>query len=635
MHTCRLILAAASIAITAAPLSRAGDLFATKAQKAAFLRALERQDRRYDPNEHMIRRPFSSPGYHTTLKGGYVHPTRDSLKYAVALLDAGTQERLSRAEAVLRKVISLQDQDPDSRTYGIWSWFYEEPLEKMSPPDWNWADFCGTQLLQVARDHMHRLPAELQRSVRESIIHAARSIKRRNVGPGYTNIALMGTCVTLSAGELFDQAELLEYGRSRLRRFWEYTRQKGSFSEYNSPTYTVVAIEEITRMHQHITDPPSRPLLEKINRFAWFHLARHFHPPTGQWAGPHSRCYSTMLRSSTRAFIQRATAGRVEFMPEEDAWQSLEAHRVRPACPEDYFHYFTKLPEPRLEIETFKKGGAGRHDTVGTTYLHPAFTLGSANVSDLWNQRRPVLAYWNADNDDVVAARIRCLHDDYDYSSASIFTVQDKNDLLGAVVFATDRGDTHISLDRIDGTIKAKDLRLRLEFEGAVKNLTIAPARASVRNLAAKEGSGAGLHSAADSNGDAQTAQAAWCITSGAVRCGFDVPYAVFDDNRIRFETGRNDHKAWIDIILYSGREKEIDFRTIQKAAVVFTLAMNIDPSNSDSRLITIQDSAGMVRSSLETTGRDSARIAVSLKPMRTSSQRDRFSATLSKNKKN
>lgn len=115
----------------------AAELFSSPQQKKAFLKALSREDERYDPAERMIRRPFSSPGYHTTLKGGYVHPTRDSLNYAVALLDSGQLERLERAEQILRRVIALQDQAPDSRTYGIWSWFLEEPLDKMSPPDWN------------------------------------------------------------------------------------------------------------------------------------------------------------------------------------------------------------------------------------------------------------------------------------------------------------------------------------------------------------------------------------------------------------------------------------------------------------------------------------------------------------------
>jgi len=300
MHNGRILLICWAAAILSLPALGA-ELFPTPAGRQAFLKALSECDSRYDAKEQMLQAPFSSPGYHTTLTGGSAHSTRESFEYAVALLDSGEPERLKRAEAVLRRVIALQDQDPNSRTYGIWSWFVEEPLDKMSPPDWNWADFCGTQLLQVAIDHMSRLPADLQQKVRDSILHAARSIQRRDVQPGYTNIALMGTYVTLVAGERFNNTELVDYGRTRLRRFWEYTFQKGSFSEYNSPTYTCVAIEEISRMMQHVRDEDSQNLLEKLNEFAWQHLARRFHPPTRQWAGPHSRCYPTLLRPSALA----------------------------------------------------------------------------------------------------------------------------------------------------------------------------------------------------------------------------------------------------------------------------------------------------------------------------------------------
>ncbi len=36
-------------------------------EREGFRRALAGQDERYDPKERMIKRPFSSPGYHTTL----------------------------------------------------------------------------------------------------------------------------------------------------------------------------------------------------------------------------------------------------------------------------------------------------------------------------------------------------------------------------------------------------------------------------------------------------------------------------------------------------------------------------------------------------------------------------------------
>ena len=526
----------------------AAELFTSRQQKEAFLTALSKQDERYDQIERMIRRPFSSPGYHTTLKGGFVHPTRDSLNYAVALLDSGQPDRLERAEQILRRVIALQDQDPNSRTYGIWSWFMEEPLDKMSPPDWNWADFCGAQLLQVAIDHMDRLPDDLQQQIAESILHAGRAIKRRNVGPGYTNIAVMGAYVTLVAGERFSNAELAGYGKARLKRFYDHTFKHGSFSEYNSPTYSIVAIKELSRMLRHVRDAESQQLLQELNTFAWRHVGRHFHPPSRQWAGPHSRCYATLLRDSTLAFIQRSTNGRVKFLPESETFESLDAHRLGARCPDEFLHYFTELPEPRLEIETFARNAGDAHDIIGTTFLHPDFTLGSVNIGDLWNQRRPLLAYWKTDAG-VVAMRLRCLHDDYDYSSASLFTIQDKGDILGAVVFATDRGDTHISLDRLkNATIQAGDLRLRLQLEGAIDALRLPP-KTELKRL--------------------------MTISSGPVRIGLNIPHAVFNKYPVKMESGRTGNTAYIDIVLYHGAEKNINFAGMNEAAIFFTLCLS------------------------------------------------------------
>ena len=589
------------------------EMFSSQAQKEAFLKALSEQDERYDPVERMVRRLFSSPGYHTTLKGGYVHPTRDSLNYAVALLDSGRPERLERAEQILRRVIALQDQDPNSRTYGIWSWFAEEPLDQMSPPDWNWADFCGTQLLQVAIDHMDRLPSDLQRQVTESILHAGRAIKRRNVGPGYTNIAVMGAYVTLVAGELFNNAELADYGKARLKRFYDHTFIHGSFSEYNSPTYSVVAIKELSRMLRHVKDPESQNLLRELNRFAWSHIARHFHPPSRQWAGPHSRCYTTLLQDSTLAFIQRASDGKLNFLPESKTFESLDAHRLGARCPEELLHYFTELPAPRSEIETFTRNAGDAHDIIGMTYLHPGFTLGSVNIGDFWNQRRPLLAYWKKKTG-VVAMRLRCLHDDYDYSSASLFTVQDEGNILGAAVFATDRGDTHISLDRLkNATIKAKDLRLRLQLEGAIENVIITPGP-SKQNVKFEQGS---FH-----------------IYDNPVHVTFDVPWAKFSDSPIVTETTHSGDTLSIDIILHRGTNKSINFSKINQAAILFALSVSTEQTSIPNSPLSIYgldivNNQSQTLATWSRPGKSKMSLSVPVKPLPSVKQKDGATAKL------
>ena len=242
-------------------------------------RALEREGRSYDPAERMLRLPFSSPGYHTTLKGGWVHPIRESFMYAVALLDAGGEPERTRALHILDRLLPLQDIDPASRTYGIWSWFMEEPLEKMAPPDWNWADFCGAQLLEIALTHGPLLPPPFPERIRTAIRHAARSVERRDVTLSYTNIAIMGSFVTLAAAETYEVPDLHAYAMDRLRRFHTYSRNHG-FSEYNSSTYTVIALDELGRLLRYARTPEARALAGDLYRIAWEEIANHFHAPT-------------------------------------------------------------------------------------------------------------------------------------------------------------------------------------------------------------------------------------------------------------------------------------------------------------------------------------------------------------------
>ncbi len=573
-------------------------LFGSQKRKKGFLHELEKLDSRYDTKERMIARPFSSPGYHTQLKGGTVHPTRDSLRYAVALFDSGEHERIERGKKIMERVIDLQDQDPARKTYGIWSWFLEEPLDRMAPPDWNWADFCGALLLQIALDHTDRLSAPLQEKLKDSIIHACRSIKRRNVGPGYTNIALMGTYVTHTAGELFNLPEFLAYGKARLQRFYDYTLKQGSFSEYNSPTYTVVAIREISRMMLHIRDADSQKLIKELNRRAWRHAARRFHPPTGQWAGPHSRCYSTFIRSSTLGFIERATGFKAGLVSQEIACRSLFAHRIGARCPTEFTGFFTKLASPRLEREVFRKRGTGRNDIIGTTWLDRDYTIASLNCGDLWNQRRPLLGYFKTP-EGVAAFRIRCLHDGYDYSSAGLFTVQEKHDILGAVVFATDRGDTHISLDRLrDGAIEAEDLRVRFQVTGKVAGCRL-PAGCSIgKALQFKLGT-ADLH-------------------LKLCKAAFGAEEAVLETQK-----GGDGNAGFIaDVVLYRGKKKQLPFKSITPAFVVFALSTGEEKSVDLSGVTVRTDKTKQFLHAVwKRNGKPDMQLTVPVKPLRTGEQ--------------
>ncbi|MCX7045988.1 MAG: hypothetical protein NTX50_10955 [Candidatus Sumerlaeota bacterium] len=442
---------------------------------------LKERESRYDPELRLFGGPLKSPGYHTRLTGDIrIHSTRESLDYAHALLMSANPKYQARACEVIAKVLSLQDTDPASKTYGIWSWFYEEPLAKMSPPDWNWADFCGARLASMLAGFPERLPAELQTQMRAALGHAARAIERRNVGPGYTNIAIMGGGVTLMAGEMLKEPGLLDYGRRRLRAMVDFTKQQGDFNEYNSPTYTMVALHEVERILAIVRDPQAREDAEWLRRHAWTVIADHFHPGAGQWAGPHSRAYSDWLttdtarrlaRQTSATLIVRGNGGETISIPPND-FAGPEYVAPLP-CPGDLAPRFLALPKGTLpdgssEIRRcFIKNKDDALTIWGTTWLSQEACLGSVNRDCFWTQRRPLIGYWKTDADAAVCLKLRFLHDGRDFSSAILRNDQKGARILTAIGTQPGGGDFHITLDRPkDGIFTAKDFRLRYQLAG-------------------------------------------------------------------------------------------------------------------------------------------------------------------------
>ena len=544
---CALILACGMAAhLRADPVggkAAAGPVGHVAMDAEALRAALEPMHAGYDSEARMLRRPFSSPGYHTTLSGGTVHSTRDSLQYAVALLDTGDPELLARASGVLDAVIRLQDQDPASKTHGIWPWFLEEPLARMSPPDWNWADFCGVQLLQVARNHKARLTPELANRVDESIRHAVASIRKRNVGPGYTNIALMGTYVTLVASELTGDQNLHEYAMQRLRAMYDHTKQSGAFTEYNSPTYTMVALREIARMKDHVSDPDARPLIDFLYRRAWEEIAWHFHAPSRQWSGPHSRCYQTLLPRQTLGVLEKSTGLKLGASPTPAGKLSLEDRQAIP-CPPDLLSFFAGLDAPRVHRQVFIPGA---RPVIGTTWLAPEFSLGSVNRGDLWNQRRPLVAYW-PEMGKPASLRVRFLNNGYDFAAAKFHSSQKQGNVLAGIAFSTDGGNRHVSLDKFkDATIRSSDLRLRFEFGGAAAHHSI-PVPATVHSPV--------------------------LLQMGGLDIILTVPFAKLGQWEGNWEVTRTDDGVGLDLVFFHGPESAIRLDTWQTAAIGLSIAM-------------------------------------------------------------
>jgi hypothetical protein len=445
----------------------------------ALLKHLEAQSERYDPEAKLIRIARVPRSDYTRRQGQAAHPTRASIGYAFDLLEANDPEHRRRACDVIRKVLSLQDTNRSSLTYGLWPWYAEEPLDKMFAPDYNWAAFIGRVLLGITIFHEHQLPADLRKDVREAIYRACVCIRRRPLHMGYTNIAAMSSYVTLVAGERLGDPKLLKYGRWLFDKWYDYTMLQGSFTEFNSPTYTNVAIGVVSRMLAHMQDPKRRAKAETLNRMLWLHKARRFHAPTLQWAGPHSRSYSNLPGSGFEGLIKRAPGGALAYAPPERKALDISNNRGPYRPPDDLARYLRPLAEPREEIEVFLKAGhkipngmgnvgriVSQRPIVGTTYLHPRFSLGSVNFMDFWEQHRNLIAYWGTPEAPTYMT-MRCMNRGHGFCSAYLASVQLRGDVLAGVVFATDWGDRYIDMDPLPNkTFKTSSLRVEFELGG-------------------------------------------------------------------------------------------------------------------------------------------------------------------------
>ncbi len=524
-------------------------------------------ERRCANDDVLPARVLCGQGYHTTVPNGTpVRPTRDAMDYALALLEEGGDASVARALTIVERVLAVQDTHPCNRTFGLWPWFFDEPLEAMRPPDWNWADFIGVRLAHVLGRHSDRLPEALRAKIGKALHHAAYSIFRRNMGPDYTNIAVKGGVVAVMAGEQLGDGLLLSYGRERLARFLAHTEAQGGFTEYNSPPYGALVLMEVERGLLIVQDAEARENLLAIHAMCWRAMATSLHLPTGQLCGPHARAYDDLL-SATHAGLLGAELGVPLFEPAgraepheggRDAINLLLIPRV--PCAEAVKRAIFDAPGKRFLRPDYVRHSDPEVRRSGAMWFDDDACLGSINVENLWQQRRPVLGYWRIGNA-VALLRVRLIHGGKDFASGVLRTEQRGGELIACCSLVTNKADSHDHMDMpADGVFRLSDLALSIE-------LTAPGAR-----VTGSEDDG-------------------FQLVAGTRTVRVTPMHAEFDTYPVAWCVGSTDGKAAVRAVINGGAGVELRPAAMRNVAIAFHLSVGSgDPKAKTRSRATVED---------------------------------------------
>jgi hypothetical protein len=223
--------------------------------------------------------------------------------YALALEAAAADWHPERVESLLVNGAAKQDRDPKSKTYGNLAWYWEDPL----PVDRNCVQFCmqrGALLWSLFRD---RLTPKARATLEETMRFAVEGIRLHRVSPSYSNIYLKKTWTCIAIGENTGRPDLASEGYAMLDTWLAHTRTNG-VSEYLSPTYYAVDMENAGLIARHARDAEARRKGALAMEFLWTEVAAHWFAPAGRLGGPHSRDYD-YLRGIGGLWVWASRAG--------------------------------------------------------------------------------------------------------------------------------------------------------------------------------------------------------------------------------------------------------------------------------------------------------------------------------------
>jgi len=352
-------------------------------------------DANFDPDANLVGTASKNPPNKKS------HSVRESLSYAYALLLTGDPADLAVAQKVIKRALIAQDTRPDSPTCGVFSWYAEDDWATLKNADQNSAAFDGLTCAMIFDlDKQHPvLDADVRSQVEAAGKLAVAAVMRRDVEPGYTNIALLSIALGAAGEKLWSVPGAGAFAEAKLDKVTSMAGDQ-EFYEYLSPTYLGVDIYGAYSARKFSFSPAFATKADALIDHLWKEVAASYHAPTFQLAGPFCRAYGDNMLAYAAAlkydlFLALDGAYPLPDTETDHDWDKagLAVIANLPILPRSEFK------QPTVPWREFTATGTDEKSPVRhfSQYREGNFILGTVAYQDEWKQKRNLVAYWRND----------------------------------------------------------------------------------------------------------------------------------------------------------------------------------------------------------------------------------------------
>lgn len=344
----------------------------------------------------------------------------------------------------------------------------------------------------------HKVRHHMQEAIRADLVAAA-GVQWRD---GNVNHPLGAYATLILGGELCGGAWAVDLGIQRLREFQRITgdrrgrgKRQAGMSEYNSPTYTALDLVFLALIAAYASHPGARALALWLEERLWIDCALHYHAPSQQFAGPHSRCYqedSTGGFSSLHAVLSAATGWPLYRDPSLcvrfDHPSTLLQCALTAITP---FHWndgisrlFTDKPLPlSIRMTTYAEQYHENASGQGFPFDHEVYPGGWRELTTFMNEEWALgtasLPYVNGGHTDVFMVRIR--RSSPVTEPSSFRSIYMRGVFNGAMVGQPNH--CHVTGGRIDASYLYEEARYGIHQHDGVAIVLASPKRAGHRGI--------------------------------------------------------------------------------------------------------------------------------------------------------